>query len=75
MSRFSTFNFLINSYYDGMKEFDFLHDPEAVFDEVMNTDEVEFEPSPGCVNAVMKFASQYEVLKSETTGTIELNLN
>lgn len=75
MSRFSTFNFLINSYYDGMKEFDCLQDPEAVFDEIMSADEVGFEPSQGCIDAVMEFASQYDVLKSETAGTIELNLN
>lgn len=75
MSRFSTFNFLINSYYAGMKEVDFLQEPDTVFDDVMNTEEVGFEPSQDCLDAVMSFASQYEVLKSESAGTIELNLN
>lgn len=75
MSRFSTFNFLINSYYAGMKELDFLQDPDTVFNDVMNAEEVGFEPSKDCLDAVMSFASQYEVLKSESTGTIELNLN
>lgn len=75
MSQFSTLNFLINSYYAGMKESNFLSEPETVFDDIMNGDEVGFEPSETCLEAVMSFALQYDVVKTESAGAIELNLN
>jgi hypothetical protein len=34
-----------------------------------------FEPSQTSVDAILSFASQYEVLHSRNAGSIELNLN
>ncbi len=75
MSRFSTLIYLINSHYSGKKELDIFQDPQDVFDKVMNADENGFEPSQKSLDAILSFASQYDVLKSEFTGIIELNLN
>ncbi len=75
MSRFSTLNFLINSYYSGKKELDFLQISDADLNQDMNCSEDGFEPSQKSLDAIFNFASQFEVLKSENTGTIELNLN
>jgi len=75
MSKFSTLNYLINSYNAGKKEVEETvssHD----FDEcVMDTDQFGFEPSQSCIDAILNFASQLEVLKSGNVGNIELNLN
>lgn len=75
MNKFSTLNYLINSYYDGMRELNSLSDSESVFDEMMNVDDVGFEPSQDCLDAIINFALEYEVLKSESAGIIELHLN
>jgi len=75
MSRFSTLNFLINSYNSGKKEFDFFQNLETVSEKAMNSDFAGFEPSQESLNAILNFALQFEVLKSKNTGTIELNLN
>jgi len=34
-----------------------------------------FEPTQACIDAILSFASQFEVLKSGNVGNIELNLN
>ena len=76
MSRFSTLNYLISSYYAGKKEveiLDFSTSNSANFD--INLDQIGFEPSKKSMDAILNFASQYEVLKSIKTGNIELNLN
>lgn len=75
MSKFSTLNYLINSYNAGKKEVE-----ETIsscdFDECnMDTDQFGFEPSQSCIDAILSFASQLEVLKSGNVGNIELNLN
>ncbi len=76
MSKLSTLDFLINSYYAGKKEVERLQfnvaDPEEY---AMNVDLDGFEPSQNSIDAILNFASQYEVLKSKQTGNIELNLN
>jgi len=69
MSKFSTLNYLFNSYYAGKKEVEFLQTQEIV------STEPEFGPSQKSIEAIISFASQYEVLKSSSAGTIELNLN
>jgi len=74
MSKFSTLNYLINSYNDGKKEVEILQKIEFEEQE-MNVDEYGFEPSQGIIDAILSFASQYEVLKSGNVGNIELNLN
>ena len=38
-------------------------------------EEAIFSPSAGSIRKILDFASSYEVLESETTGTIELNTN
>lgn len=76
MSKFSTLNYLFNSYQAGKKEVEFFHN--STF-ETGNKEQVlgieDSEPSKDCIDAILAFASQYEVLKSKKTGNIELNLN
>ena len=74
MRKFSTLNYLINSYNDGKKEVEILQKIE--FEELeMDREEYGFEPSQSCIDAILSFASQLEVLKSGNVGNIELNLN
>lgn len=75
MSRFSTLNYLINSYQSGKKEAELFQSLEFGLDKMKNSDELGFEPSQKSIHAILNFASQYEVLKSATTGNVELNLN
>ncbi|MFY9151927.1 MAG: hypothetical protein WAO52_07935 [Prolixibacteraceae bacterium] len=75
MSRFSTLNYLINSYHTGKKEVELFQSEEMNFKSEMNFDHFGFEPSISSVQAILNFASQYEVLKSAKSGNIELNLN
>lgn len=75
MSRFSTFNYLINSYDAGKKEVELFRSEKIDFDINMNLDQLGFEPSTESILAILNFASQYEVLKSANTGNVELNLN
>ncbi len=73
MSKFSTLNFLINSYNAGKKE---VEDTVSSFDDWdMDMDQFGYEPSQSCIDAILNFASQFEVLKSGNVGNIELNLN
>lgn len=77
MSKFSTLNYLINSYYAGKKEEKVIH----LFDfdekelEDMDLDVIGYEPSQSCIDAILGFALQFDVLKSGNVGSIELNLN
>lgn len=76
MSRLSTLNYLINSYYTRKKEvkiFPFSYNDSDNY--TMNVDQFGYEPSQSSIDAILNFASQYEVLKSGKTGNIELNLN
>jgi len=75
MSRFSTLNYMIISYYSGRKEVNLLQNVVSDFDNAMDLDKMEYEPSLKSINAILSFASQCEVLKSKSTGNIELNLN
>lgn len=76
MSKLSTFNYLINSYQAGKKEIDFFHISENSSDAFnLVDDQIGFEPSQNSIQAILNFASQYEVLPSLKTGNIELNLN
>jgi hypothetical protein len=75
MSKFSTLNYLINSYFNGNKETESLSTADNDFDDVMDFDVMKYEPSQSSIDAILCFASQYEVLKSKNTGNIELNLN
>ena len=74
MSKFSTLNYLINSYNDGKKEVEVLQKIE--FEELeMDGEEYGFEPSQDSIDAILSFASQLGILKSGNVGNIELNLN
>ncbi len=76
MSKFSTLNYLINSYHEGKKEVEMLRNIECdIAKNAMNFDQDEFEPSQKSIDAIIQFAAQYEVLKSKATGPIELSLN
>jgi hypothetical protein len=76
MSKFSTFNFLINSYQAGNKEIEQFQFPDCDSEDYnLYIDQIEFEPSARSIEAILTFASQYEVLQSEKTGDIELSLN
>jgi hypothetical protein len=75
MSKFSTLNYLINSYNAGRKE---VEDNVSSFDFEecdMEVDQFGFEPSQSCIDAILSFASQLEILTSGNVGNIELNLN
>jgi hypothetical protein len=74
MSKNSTFNYLVNSYKAGKREVLMLQNME-VFSEISAESGDCFEPSKSCIDAILSFASQYEVLKSCQSDSIELNLN
>lgn len=74
MSKFSTLNYLINSYYAGKKEVEILHSNDYEEFE-MDFNQFGYEPSQSSIDAILNFASQLEVLKSGNVGNIELNLN
>lgn len=76
MSKLFTLDYLVNSYYAGKKEVEILQYsgyPSKNFD--TNSDQNIFEPSQNSINAILNFASQYEVISSKKIGNIELNLN
>jgi len=76
MSKFSTLNYLISSYYAGKREVETLRFAGFASDDCeKNGNPIGFEPSQNSLDAILNFASQYEVLKSEKAGNIELNLN
>ena len=73
MSKLSTLNYLINSYNAGTNEVEI--QILNLTDSSTDNDQFEFEPSKKSIDAILNFASQYNVLKSAKTGSIELNLN
>jgi len=79
MSKFSTLNYLINLYYNGKyngkREVESYKTAVNDFSNAMEFDVFGYEPSQKSIDAILNFASQYEVLKSKETGNIELNLN
>ncbi|MEI8113690.1 MAG: hypothetical protein WCI54_08670 [Bacteroidia bacterium] len=76
MSKLSTLNYLVNSYYAGKKEVRILQMKGiAAGNFETDTDQIEFEPSQSSINAILSFASQCGVIKSINNGNIELNLN
>ena len=76
MSKFSTLNFLISSYHAGNKEIELFQFSDCDSEDYdLYLDQIEFEPSASSIDAILNFASQYEVLQSEKTGDIELSLN
>lgn len=76
MSKFSTLNYLISSYHAVNKKFEQFQFPFGNSEDYsLDLDQIEFEPSAKSIDAILNFASQYEVLQSKTNGDIELSLN
>lgn len=76
MSKLFTLNYLINSYKSGQVEMKMLQYPVEDFEDgIPDINHIELEPKQSSIDAILRYASQYEVLESGETGTIELNLN
>lgn len=76
MSKIFTLNYLINSYRSGQVEMKMLQYPVEDFeDSILDINHIELEPKQSSIDAILRYASQYEVLESGETGMIELNLN
>lgn len=76
MSKLFTLNYLIHSYKSGQVEAKMLQYPVEDFEEcIMDVNWSELEPKQSSIDAILRYASQYDVLASEQTGDIELNLN
>lgn len=76
MSKLFTLNYLIHSYKSGQVEAKLLQFPVEDFEEsIMNVKCNELEPKQSSIDAILSYVSQYDVLESEQTGNIELNLN
>lgn len=76
MSKLFTLNYLINSYRSGQVEMKMLQYPVEDFeDSIPDINHIELEPKQSSIDAILRYASQYEVLESGDTGMIELNLN
>jgi hypothetical protein len=74
MSKLSTFNYLVNSYNAGKNEVEILQ--YIGFPSENNSESTGcYEPSQRSIDAILNFASQYDVLKLNNVGVIELNLN
>ena len=76
MSKSFTLNYLISSYKTGKRKVElFQHDVSDFGNVAMDFNQIGFDPSQSSIDAILNFASQYEVLQSRKTGNIELNLN
>lgn len=76
MRKISTLNYLINSYQAGKRNVDCTY--LSAFNNEKNQELKATEenvPSQSCIDAILSFAAQYDVLNSQRTGSIELNLN
>jgi len=73
MSKLSTLNYLISSFNAGLSEVE--KHQLYLTDSTIKNGQFEFEPSQKSIDAILNFASQYDVIKSEKAGSIELNLN
>ena len=76
MNKLFTLNYLISSYRAGDRKVEFLQHLKDDFEDfALDFNHIELEPSQSSIDAILNFASQYEVLHSRKTGNIELNLN
>lgn len=76
MSKKFTLNYLISSYQAGNRKIElFQHDANDFDNCALDFRQIGFEPSQSSIDAILNFASQYEVIQSRKTGNIELNLN
>ena len=76
MNKFFTLNYLISSYRSGKGKVTVFKTPSNDFgDSILDINQIGFEPSQSSMDAILRFASQYDVLHSQQSGRIELNLN
>lgn len=77
MNKNFTLNYLINSYKSGIAEVKRYNSlpSEDYEDSILKSYNTKFEPSQRSIDAILDFASQYEVIQSGYTGDVELNLN
>lgn len=77
MNNIFTLNYLINSYKDGVAEAKLYSEypVEDCEESILKKNYNEFEPSQRSIEAILNFASQYEVIPSKNAGQVELNLN
>ena len=76
MNKLSTFSYLISSYGAGTGKGKSIQFPANKFeDPILDFNQIGFEPSQRSMDAILNFASQYQVLHSNQAGFIELNLN
>ncbi|MGE5395758.1 MAG: hypothetical protein ACM3P1_13530 [Candidatus Saccharibacteria bacterium] len=77
MNKISTLNYLINSYKAGVAEAKLYREypVEDCEESILKRNYTEYEPSQHSIDAILNFASQYEVMPSRNTGPVELNLN
>lgn len=76
MNKFFTLNYLISSYRAGKGKLKSTQTPVGDFgDCTLDINQIGFDPSQSSLDAILSFASQYEVLHTHQAGSIELNLN
>lgn len=76
MSKKFTLNYLISSYQAGNRKIElFQNDADDFENCTLDFSQIGFEPSQSSIDAILNFASQYEVIQSRKAGNIELNLN
>lgn len=77
MNKIFTLNYLINSYKAGVAEAKLYSEYPAqdCEESILKRNYTEYEPSQRSIDAILNFASQYEVIPSKNTGHVELNLN
>lgn len=76
MNKLFTLNYLISSYQAGKGKVEFVRHLEDDFEDfTLDFNQIGLEPSQSSLDAILNFASQFEVLHSRQTGNIELNLN
>lgn len=74
MNKFFTLNYVISSYQAGKGKIA-QYSTVDYEDCTLDINQIGFEPSQSSMDAILNFASQYEVLHSHEAGNIELNLN
>ena len=74
MNKLFTLNYLISSYRAVKGDVNFLQHLDFE-DCTLDFNQIGLEPSQSSMDAILNFASQYQVLHSRKTGNIELNLN
>lgn len=72
MRNSSTLNFLINNLETEAEKYEFNAEIEEL---LISMDIEDFAPLKSSVNNILNFARSFDILKSKSTGMIEMNLN